>query len=320
MKYALDILSEDDFERLVVCICQDVLGIGVHSFSKGRDGGKDGYFSGTAQKYPSTKEPWSGNFILQAKHTTDTNASCSDNDFFANKTSVINKEIRRLKEIAIDTPFDCYLVFTNRKLSGGAHTEIKQYLQSELNIQNADIIGTEDLERYLDGAPKLAGQFNILKYALPDRFSKQDIRDVIILFSKQNESWLEDTDANGDKYNFSFHYIDKEKKNRLNNVSDEYFDDIKQHSLRFFKDIKDFLGDPCNRTYKAKYINTADDIRGFILKHSDNYTFMELLEEVVSRIKDEDEHSEIHQVRALVRVFVHYMYWSCDIGHVPSEN
>ena len=317
MKYALDILSEDDFERLVVCICLDVLGSGVHSFSKGRDGGKDGYFSGTAQKYPSSKHPWKGDFILQAKHTTDTNASCSDNKFFSNKSSVINQEITRLKEKAQSSPFDCYLIFTNRKLTGDAHAQIKLHLQKELKIQNADIIGLEDIEKYLDGAPKLVHQFDIFKYRLPDRISKQDIRDVIVLFSKQNENWLDDDRADGDKNRVSFKYTEKEEKNRINNLSEAYFEEIKQHSLRFFKDIKDFLGDPRNKAYKAKYLNTADDIRGFILKNSDNFTFMELLEEVVSRIKDEDEQSEIHQVRSLVRVFVHYMYWNCDVGRNP---
>lgn len=324
MKYAFEPLSEDDFEKLVVKICQSLLGIGIHSFSKGRDGGRDGYFEGAAQKYPSTQTPWQGKFIIQAKHTTNVMASCSDNEFFSNKTSVINKEIERLKEISLQYPFDCYLLFTNRPLSGDVHPKIKKHLEKELNISNADIIGQEDLERYVDDCPELIRQFNLLKYMLPDRFGKQDIRDVIILFSQQGDDWLKNQkNGNGDgsEKNYSpFEYIEKERKNELNNVSDVYFEDIKQHSLRFFRDIETFLEDPRNREYKIKYVNTASELRGFILSHYQKYTFMELLEEIIYRITGDDTTQEVHRVKALVRVFVHFMYWNCDIGRTPSNN
>lgn len=324
MKYAFETLSEDDFEKLVVKICQSLLGIGIHSFTKGRDGGRDGYFEGVAQKYPSTKQPWQGKFIIQAKHTTKVMASCSDNEFFSNKTSVINKEIERLKEISLQYPFDCYLLFTNRPLSGDVHPKIKKHLEKELNISNADIIGQEDLERYVDDCPELIRQFNLLKYMLPDRFGKQDIRDVIILFSQQGDDWLKNQkngNGDGNEKNCSpFEYIEKERKNELNNVSDVYFEDIKQHSLRFFRDIEAFLEDPRNREYKIKYVNTASELRGFILSHYQKYTFMELLEEIIYRITGDDTTQEVHRVKALVRVFVHFMYWNCDIGRTPSNN
>ena len=321
MKYAFDTLSEDDFEKLVVKICQGLLGEGIHSFTKGRDGGKDGYFEGVAQKYPSMQEPWLGKFIIQAKHTTKITASCSDNDFFINKTSVINQEIERLKEKSLTDPFDCYLIFTNRSLSGDVHPKIKQHLEIELNISHADIIGQEDLERYVDDCPELIGQFNLMKYMLPDRFGKQDIRDVILLFSKQGNDWLKDQkNGNGNDGDYSpFEYIEKERKNELNNVSVVYFEDIKQHSLRFFRDIEAFLEDPRNREYKIKYVNTASELRGFILSHYQEYTFMELLEEIIYRITGDDTTQEVHRVKALVRVFVHFMYWNCDIGRTPPK-
>ena len=42
MDYRLELLSEDNFENLINRICQEVLGTGVISFSKGKDGGRDG--------------------------------------------------------------------------------------------------------------------------------------------------------------------------------------------------------------------------------------------------------------------------------------
>ena len=134
IRYDFDQLSEDEFEALVIDLCNDLLGIGVQSFTKGPDGGKDGFFIGTAQSYPSLADPWKGIFIIQAKHTTNLGASCADNDFFSNKKSILNEEIKRLIERRDNNgqSFDCYLVFTNRKLPGAAHTEIKNYLQTKL--------------------------------------------------------------------------------------------------------------------------------------------------------------------------------------------
>lgn len=86
---AVENMNEDDFEEMVNTICQQILGTGVVSFTKGRDGGKDGRFTGTADNYPSNKEPWKGKMIIQAKHTTNPLASCSSGEFLTNKSSVI---------------------------------------------------------------------------------------------------------------------------------------------------------------------------------------------------------------------------------------
>ena len=53
MDYRLELLSEDKFENLINKVCQEILGAGVIAFSKGKDGGRDGKFTGTATKFPS---------------------------------------------------------------------------------------------------------------------------------------------------------------------------------------------------------------------------------------------------------------------------
>ncbi len=312
ISYDFNHISEDDFERLVIDICNNLLGIGVHSFAKGPDGGKDGFFEGTAQSYPSTNAPWSGKFIIQAKHTTATGASCTDNAFFSNQTSVINHEIERLVQMRAEKgqSFDCYLLFTNRKLSGGAHTALRRHLQKGLDIQNADICGLEDMIRYVEKNPELTRKYNIIRYILPDQFYESDIRDIIVLFSN-NTSW---TDIKPIKDATPFEFADKERKNALNNIDETYFNDIKNHSLKFFVTIEDFLQDPRNTKFLVKYLNTTSDLRGYIQKHSDKYSFKEILETIIDTITGADTSAEIFRARALVRVFVHYMYWNCDIG------
>ena len=304
-------MSEDAFEAMVIDLCNDLLGIGVHSFTKGPDGGKDGYFTGMAENYPSSNEPWKGTFIIQAKHTTSLGASCSDNDFFSNKTSVLNKEIKRLNERRSEgQSFDCYLVFTNRKLTGEAHTNIKNHLQKELGIANVDVIGLEDLTRLVGEKPELVKRYDLLHNMLPDRFFENDIRDVIVLFS-QNSDWM-NAEPQPDTHPMDF--TDKERKNALNQVSDYYFSEIKSHSLKYFDMIDAFLKEPRNREYLQKYENTTSDIRGFIQKNIGDHSFVDLLETISDRISGADPSADVHRVRKLVRVFVHFMYFNCDIG------
>lgn len=310
--YDFNHINDDDFEKLVVDLCNNLLGIGVQSFSKGRDGGKDGYFKGTAQSYPSPNAPWTGEFIIQAKHTTKVEASCSDNDFFLNKESIINKEIKRLVQMRDEKgqTFDCYLLFTNRKLPGSIQTAICKHLQDGLGITNANIVGLETLNRYVEQQPELIKRYQLVRYLMPDQFYESDIRDIIVLFSN-NTSWI-DTPPVKDATPFEF--AEKERKNVLNNIDEAYFSEIKSHSLKFFQSIEAFLQDPRNQQYRANYMNTAADLRGYIQRHSDLYSLRDMMEFIIETITGADTNSDVFRVRALVRVFVHYMYWNCDIG------
>jgi hypothetical protein len=69
MKYAYENLGDEQFETLIVFLCQNILGIGVQGFSKGKDGGRDAKFVGTAELHPSKAAPWNGIIIIQSKHT-----------------------------------------------------------------------------------------------------------------------------------------------------------------------------------------------------------------------------------------------------------
>lgn len=135
-KFPYENLSNEEFENLVIRICKEILGIGCKTFSVGKDGAKDSWFTGEAQHFPSSSDPWQGTFNIQAKHTNVQNASCSDNDFSVNKTSVLHKEIERLKETIKTSAFDNYLIFTNRKLTGVVHPIILKLLQDGIGITN----------------------------------------------------------------------------------------------------------------------------------------------------------------------------------------
>ena len=91
MRYPLYNLDDKEFEQLVALICEHILGIGTIVFADGKDGGRDAKFTGKANKYPSEREPWSGKFIIQAKHTSKPVASCSDSNF----QTILKKKVLR---------------------------------------------------------------------------------------------------------------------------------------------------------------------------------------------------------------------------------
>lgn len=303
-------LNDEEFENLVIRIGREILGIGCKTFSIGKDGAKDSWFNGTAEYFPSKVAPWKGIFNLQAKHTKVPNASCSDNDFSVNQTSVLIKEIARLNEIKKQTPFDNYIIFTNRKLSGGIHPIIVKMLQEGIGIKNAEIIGREQLDDYLTDYPHIADKFGLYKFISPLRFYEKELRDVIIIFSEQRNAIS--TEARS--YITSFTVIDKEKKNELNNLSQDYFEFLKSHSLQYFEEIENFLRDPKNAIYTRMYSNTISDLQESITVERDRFNeFEHIIKHLVDYTVGNNE-EKLRDLRKIVRVFIHFMYFNCDIG------
>jgi len=305
-KIPLNDLNDEDFQKLIILICDRILGMGTVNFSKGPDGGQDGRFTGKAQNYPSQTSPWEGRFIIQAKHTEKINASCSDASF----TRILKKEVHgRLKEIVEKEKIDYYLLFTNRKLSGNADVKISNFIKSSLKIESR-IIGAERIQLWLEEYPDISKTMNLNRFFLPLNFYEKDLRDIIIKFSNLKEG-LDQTIENVRK---DFEYIDKTEKNKLNKLSEDYFKIIRDDSLSYFSKIDSFLVDPANREYKEYYLNTIADLRAKITIHRDDFhQFEELFGFLYDYIVN-NSFQDLKETRRLVWVFLHYMYWNCDIG------
>lgn len=303
-------LTDEEFENLVIRIGKEVLGIGCKTFSVGKDGAKDSWFSGTAEFFPSKAAPWTGTFNLQAKHTKTQNASCSDNDFYVNQTSILSKEINRLKAVIKTTSFNNYIIFTNRKLSGGTHPTIIKMLQSGLGIQNVEIVGREDIDSYLTDYPHIADHFGLYRFQAPLRFYEKELRDVIIVFSESSAT----ISSEAKSYITSFKVIDKDKKNELNNLSKDYFDFLKNHSLQYFEEIDRFLRNPNNEPYMKMYSNTVSDLQEALTIERDRFNeFEHIIKHLVDYTIGNNE-AKLKDLRKIVRVFIHFMYFNCDIG------
>jgi hypothetical protein len=69
MNSVLDLgrMDASTFEQMINALGLGILGYGLTSFGPGPDGGRDGFFEGTAP-YPSTIDAWSGTWYLQSKY------------------------------------------------------------------------------------------------------------------------------------------------------------------------------------------------------------------------------------------------------------
>ena len=133
---------------------------------------------------------------------------------------------------------------------------------------------------------------------------------MIIVFSEQSKT----ISTEAKSYITSFTVIDKEKKNGLNNLSKDYFEFLKSHSLQYFEEIEKFLRDPKNETYMKMYSNTVRDLQWPIpVQRNTNNEFEHILEHLISYTVGNNE-EKLKDIRRIVRVFLHFMYFNCDIG------
>jgi len=301
MKYPLENLTDTEFEVLVALICSEILGTGTIVFSDGKDGGRDAEFKGTANNFPSNSKPWSGKIIIQAKHTKRNNASCSESDFQSIlKTSVI-PAIQKLKK---KNEIDYYLLFTNRKLSGVQHPKIEDIFDTKTGIENR-VIGLEQIELWINSHSSIVKKLNLNKLLLPLNFDENDLRLIINFFSK--------LDKKKGKLSKIPENRDIENKNKLNALSKEYFDNVIKKNLIYFGQIRAFLTDSINKKYLDKYENTIDDINAKIIVHRTDFEKFEMILEFLYDFIVENN-TELKNKRRLVRLFLHYMYYNCDIG------
>ncbi|MFK7950021.1 MAG: ABC-three component system protein [Saprospiraceae bacterium] len=307
MNYRLEDISPDDFEELVNELCQRILGTGMVSFSSGRDGGRDGRFSGTANKFPSETEKWSGRFIIQSKHTEDYQASCSDKTFHGNKTSIVNKEIERLKKLIKDEVIDNYIIFTNRKETGSREDAIK-YIKKETKIRNVDIIGKATLHSWLSQNRDIVKRFGLDKFTMPIEFYDKDIRNVIVIFHDTLPKLSKERDLVLKRPNI-------ETKNKINNLDKEYFEYVLKSDLnRYRNQILNFLENPINVEFAQYYEDTVLELKRVIETHRENFDNFKLVFDFLTKYLMDKEPEKLKKYRNTIPAFFHFMYYQCDIG------
>ncbi len=304
MKYPLYDLNCDDFEKLVILICNHILGAATIPFSKGKDGGKDGKFVGQANRIPSKSNPWNGKIIIQAKHTTKINATCSDSSF----NKIIEKEVITAINLLKDSnEIDYYLLFTNRSLSGIQDSVIEKKINDETGIPTI-LMAEEKIQMFLNEYPEVVRAAELNRLLLPFEFDESDLRDVIVFLHKQIKENVT-VSVQSD-----FEYPGLDKKNELNNLSKTYFEDVVKKSMDDFNRIRLFLSDTINQDIEEIYADAVSELNAkIILKRDQFYEFEQVIETCYDNIV-RDNADILKGKKKLVRTLLHYMYCNCDIG------
>jgi len=311
MDYHLHNLDSKRFEQLINSICQDVLGMGTISFAEGKDGGRDGKFTGMANRYPSEVSPWTGKFIIQAKHTANPIASCADSDF----EKLVKIEIDKIVKLKKKGEIDCYLLFTNRKYSGITGEALVSTIKQKTGLENVAIIGKETInDLYINANKHLVRQYHLDKLAIPFGFSEEEIKEVIISFKRQLPSIKEELRRKAEELKYDFDRIKISEKNKKNGLGAEYFDnEIVGSSLMDFEQIRAFLENPINEDLKEQYFDSAAELSELItIKRANFDAFEEIFSFAYKLVCDGNQ--PLKGGKRHVRTLLHYMYFECLIG------
>ncbi|HEY5706324.1 MAG TPA: ABC-three component system protein [Terrimicrobiaceae bacterium] len=317
MQYAYEDLSDDQFENLIVLLCQRLLGFSVQRFAKGPDGGRDAKFVGTADLHPSRAAPWVGITIIQAKHTNGYNRSFSESDFYSptSTKTVLGKEIPRIKKLRAGKQLDHYMLFANRRLAANAESEIRSHIaeQCDIGMPSIYLCGLEQLETWLKAFPQIPGLADLDPVDSPLIVSPDDLAYVVQALARQKERLMAVLD-DPPTPRVSF-----EQKNTINNMSYGYAKAQRKRYLKETTQIRVFLAAPENLELLRMYESVADEFEfKIIAKRKDYQTFDEVMEYLVDLLFGRDPILRQHAHKRLTRAMLFYMYWNCDIGEVED--
>ncbi|WP_187326958.1 ABC-three component system protein [Martelella lutilitoris] len=303
--YRLHELSYSEFEELCGRICISWLGEGFTTFAPGRDGGRDGKFFGTANTFPSESEPLVGHVVAQAKHTSVDGRSCSDKEF----ERLLKDEHSKISKLIEEGLCDHYVVFTNRRLTGGTEKKFIAELE-RLGLTSAHIVGTERLKMALDTMRDLRESLPNRSDTLPFHFDDGEMAAVVKAFN----NYVSDDPQSAFDSATDFEKIPIKKKNTLNGLSEDYYTQvIRVDSMPHFERLEAFLRNPRNQSFAERYYDSADELKQKIIVERARFdTFDHVLLFIIERVQKSNP--ALRGRRKLVSILTHYMYVNCDIG------
>lgn len=300
--YYLNDMNPQDFESLVVDICRVILGEGTVGFAPGKDGGKDARFEGVANNFPSKAGPLKGVCIIQAKHSSKSDSACGDADF----RSTFSKEKKKIRALHDRGELEHYILFTNRKKTANDEETLRKQV-SDVGLKSFHLLGRDDIHLRLDGMPDVVQNLSHLR---ADFFTldPRDLTEVILGF----HSFFAKNKKQSDQTS-NFDYVGMKKKNKVNGLSREFFDNIRRNSLSYFQEIENFLENPRNIELNDLYEDMVDELRQKIIADRKKFgSFDEVLVHLRDLIAQGNE--ALKARKRYANIFLHYMYCNCDIG------
>lgn len=139
------------------------------------------------------------------------------------------------------------------------------------------------------------------------QFYEEDLKDLIVSFYDAVDC-LEPNELD------DFYSPKIEVKNEINNLSNNYFNYMKEHSLPYFHQIKTFLQDVKNKSLKDLYGRIANELNYKIAIFKNDYeNFDKILNALYDYVINKKD-NKFNDKRNLLIIFLNFMYWNCDIG------
>jgi hypothetical protein len=310
-------LSDDQFEKIVVAIGHRLFGAGLMGFAPGKDGGRDAKFKGTAERYPSAAAPWAGCTIIQAKHTNAINASFSDPAVcnIEKLTGLLCDEIPKIKALYESGEAQNYLLISNRKLSGIAEPKLTKLISdmTGMPLANVALSGTQQLDDWLELFPDAKASLSINPLQSPLIVDPNDLADTIEGFREAVQVVTVDEDRSTPTPRTSL-----KEKNRLNNMTPDFETALRKRYFELMFDIRTFLSDPINESFKASYQEAVDEFNlKIIAKRTDYETFDDVFNYLLNLLIVRS--GILRSNKRLTRAMLYYMYWNCDIGRDKDD-
>jgi hypothetical protein len=315
--YQYQDMNELDFEVLAVQICKQLLGSATQSFSSGPDGGRDGKFVGTANEYPSRSKPWEGVTIIQAKHTAGINSHFLESGFFSetSENSTLSEEVVKIKKLIAQKELDNYMLFANRKLTGGAEPTIKSYISNHtgLSKEKIGIFGIDDLDNWLNQYKYIVEMVKLSPLTMSPIIHPDDIAEIIPIFANVFDESVKH------KYFSPVNRTSYKEKNQLNNMSEELAKSLRKNYMSYAFQVEEFLNDPQNAGLQDLYQNAIEEFQQtFIIpRQREVEYFDDVFNQLISLLINRDY--ILRKNKRLTRILVFYMYYNCDIGRSNDD-
>lgn len=145
-RYNLHRLGWTAFEDLCMQIMRVVLGETCTRFRPGPDGGRDGWFRGTASGHLANQADLSGAFVVQCKHTSLTHESLDASD--------LKNEIEKVRKIVANEHCH-YVLMTNRQVPAQAEARIRQAFEAVPGVGRCLVLAETWIEDTIDAHPRL---------------------------------------------------------------------------------------------------------------------------------------------------------------------
>jgi hypothetical protein len=252
--------------------------------------------------------------VGQAKHTRDTNRHFSDSGFSGDAaSSVLSKELVRLKKLVKAGELTNYILFSNRRLGGVVAPQLIQRIAKEASIppQQIHLAGVEYLDGMLRQFPEILTLAGVDPLDGPLLVSSYDLAELILAIAEELGSVTPSQRAAiADRVSF-------DEKNEVNSLSHEFADQLMSRYLRYEKQIHEFLADPENEQSRRYYEAAVEEFQlKIVAKRKDHQAFDDVFNHLVDVLAGRD--AVLASRRSLVRAMLFYMYWHCDIGETPD--